>query len=106
MDCDEEAAHLEWWADQSTCLARVPVRVIATPSTGEWRAVVLPPFDDVARQNLEGLLDVDACFTLRFGASAIEVQVEHYDRGDRLRLAAIPGSVITEHPDNQRGWSG
>ncbi|WP_228978526.1 hypothetical protein [Streptomyces sp. DH12] len=64
---------------------------MATASTGEWQAVVLPPFDDVARQNLEELLDADACLTLRFGASAIEVQVERYDRVDRLRLAAIPG---------------
>lgn len=42
MDRYEKTAHLEWWANPFTCLARIPIRVTATVNTGEWGAVFSP----------------------------------------------------------------
>lgn len=90
MDRYENTARLEWWANPSTCLARIPVRVTATTSAGEWEAVISPPLDHGAREDLKLLLDADPCFTLHFDASAIEVQAEDLDDLDHLRLIVIP----------------
>lgn len=89
MDRYEKTARLEWWANQSTCLARIPVRVTATASTSEWKAVISPPLDHSARENLKQLIDVDPCFTLRFEASAVEVQAQNLHDLEHLRLTVI-----------------
>ncbi|MGW4033323.1 hypothetical protein ACWEFL_29180 [Streptomyces sp. NPDC004838] len=91
MDRDEKEAHPEWWANQSTCLVRIPVRVTDTANTGEWEAVISPPLNHDAREDLKLLLDADPCLTLRFDASAVEVQVEGFEDLDHLRLVVIPG---------------
>ncbi|MER7983871.1 hypothetical protein [Streptomyces sp. NPDC095817] len=90
MDRYEKTAHLEWWANPSTCLARIPIRATATASTGEWEAVFSPPLDHDLREILKQLIDADPCFTLRFDASAVEVQTEDFDGVDHLRLTVIP----------------
>lgn len=91
MDRYEKTAYLEWWANRSTCLSRIPIRVTATAGTGEWEAVASPPLDQDARENLEQLLDADPCFALCFDGSTVEVQAEGLDDLDRLRLTIIPG---------------
>ncbi|MFE0190034.1 hypothetical protein [Streptomyces sp. NPDC058989] len=93
MDRDEKTAHLEWWANQRTCLARLHVRVTATAGAGEWEAVIPPPLDHGTFENLKQLIDTDPCLTLRFDDSTVEVQAEDFDDNvGHLRLAAIPTS--------------
>lgn len=92
MDHDEKTAHLEWWANPSTCLARIPIRVTTTAGTDEWEALFSPPLDQHVRENLKQLIDADPCFTLRFDASAVEVQAEDFDGVDHLWLTVIPES--------------
>ncbi|MFF3787961.1 hypothetical protein [Streptomyces sp. NPDC001933] len=91
MDRYEKAALLEWWANPSTCLVRIPVRVTATASTGEWEALLSSPLDHGVRDDLKQLVDADPCFTLRFDTSAVEVQAEGFDGLDHLQLVAVPG---------------
>ncbi|MGH4033578.1 hypothetical protein ACQB60_32135 [Actinomycetota bacterium Odt1-20B] len=86
----EDMALLEWWANESTCLTLIPVMVTTSASPGEWEAVIPPPFDHDAREDLQLLLDADPYFTLRFDASAINVQAEDFDGLDRMRLIALP----------------
>ncbi|MFB8349532.1 hypothetical protein [Streptomyces niveus] len=90
MDRYEETAHLEWWANPSTCLARIPIRATATANTVEWGAVFSHPLDHGVRENLKQLIEADPCFTLRFDTSAVEVRAEDFDGVDRLRLTVIP----------------
>ncbi|MGW9448750.1 hypothetical protein [Streptomyces sp. NPDC055632] len=90
MDHYEKTAHLEWWANPFTCLARIPIRATATADTGEWDAVFSPPLDHDVRENLKQLIDADPCFTLRFGTSAVEVRARDFDGVARLRLTVIP----------------
>jgi hypothetical protein len=90
MDRYEKTAHLEWWANPSTCLARIPIRATATANMGEWDAVFSPPLDHGVRDNLKQLIAADPCFTLRFDTSAVEVQAEDFDGVDHLRLTVIP----------------
>ncbi|MEU1676782.1 hypothetical protein ABZ752_32805 [Streptomyces roseifaciens] len=86
-----ETAHLEWWANQATCLAQIPVRVTATADTGVWEAVIAPTLDHGALKDLKQLIDAGPCFTLRSDASAVVVQAEDFNGLDRLRLAVVPG---------------
>ncbi|MFD0166548.1 hypothetical protein ACFVJH_20730 [Streptomyces decoyicus] len=34
MDRYEGTAHLEWWANRSTCLARLPARIVPAAGNG------------------------------------------------------------------------
>ncbi|GAA3487874.1 hypothetical protein [Streptomyces cremeus] len=86
MDRDEKTAHLEWWANPFTCLARISIRVTTVAGTGEWEALFSSPLDQDVRENLKQLIDADSYFTLRFDASAVEVQAEDFDGVDHLRL--------------------
>ncbi|MFJ7423821.1 hypothetical protein ACIQXD_35275 [Streptomyces uncialis] len=90
MDRYEKTAHLEWWANPSTCLVRIPVRATVTASTGMWEALLSPSLDHGGLENLKQLIDADPCFTLRFDASAIEVQAGDFDGVDHLRLTVVP----------------
>lgn len=86
-------AHLEWWANPSTCLSHIPVRLEAAADDDAWDAVVSPELDGDAGENLRFLIDADPVFTLRFEDDSVtEVVVEH--RGDlphlRLRAASDP----------------
>ncbi|MGW2055463.1 hypothetical protein ACWCOZ_16310 [Streptomyces sp. NPDC001840] len=90
MDCDENTAYLEWWANQSTCLARVPVTLTAVSTKGEWEAVISPPPDDDALNHLRELIDASPYFTLRLDASVVEVQAQPFGDTNHLQLAAVP----------------
>ncbi|SCF83687.1 hypothetical protein GA0115259_103415 [Streptomyces sp. MnatMP-M17] len=89
MDRDENTAYLEWWANQSTCLARIPVTLTAASTKGEWEAVLSSPPDDDALNHLQELIEASPYFTLRLGASAVEVQVQPFGDTDHLELAAV-----------------
>ncbi|PBC87016.1 hypothetical protein SAMN05216511_0107 [Streptomyces sp. KS_16] len=91
MNTCESSAHLEWWANPSTCLARLPVRL--TPVLGDtaWNAVVSPAFDDDAAVSLQLLIDAGPFFTLRFeDDSTTEVEAAHSGDVHCLRLSAAP----------------
>ncbi|WP_171166966.1 hypothetical protein [Streptomyces sp. I05A-00742] len=93
MRADEDRAHLEWWANRSTCLARIPVRVTALPGGGAWDAVPLPPLGHAAGEDLRLLVEADPCFSLRFGDGSVTVvEAEHSDDVGRLRLSATTPS--------------
>lgn len=89
MDRYEGVAHLEWWANRSTCLARTPVRLAATTDPGAWEAAMAPPPDDDTRDGIRFLIDLDPYFTLRLDDTAIGVTVEYSGDGDRLRLSEV-----------------
>lgn len=90
MVCDENTAHLEWWANQSTCLARIPVTLKAVSTKGEWEALISPPPDDDALNHLQELIEASPYFTLRLGASVITVQAQPLGNTNHLQLAAVP----------------
>jgi hypothetical protein len=94
MTDHESPAHLEWWANPSTCLARIPVRVTAALDGGVWNAAVPPDF--VGRQagdGLQFLIDADPIFTLRFeDGSVTEVVVDHSEDLEHLHLESLQGS--------------
>ncbi|MFD5033590.1 hypothetical protein ACFWM0_24755 [Streptomyces sp. NPDC058405] len=43
MNGYEGVARLEWWANRSTCLARIAVRITSAPGSGAWNAAALSP---------------------------------------------------------------
>ncbi|MFD1273114.1 hypothetical protein ACFQ51_19270 [Streptomyces kaempferi] len=87
MDGNEDRAHLEWWANRSSCLARIPVRLAAGPGSRAWDAVVSPPLDRGAREDMQFLIEASPYFTLRFGDDSVtEVEVER--AGDPGRATA------------------
>ncbi|MDI3402421.1 hypothetical protein [Streptomyces cavernicola] len=90
MDGDEQTAQLEWWANPSTCLVRIPVTVTAVGDGTAWDAS--PRLDDTAaRESLAQLIADDPWFTLRVEGSESVVRVELIDRLDKaapLRLTA------------------
>ncbi|WP_393098214.1 hypothetical protein [Streptomyces sp. LN325] len=91
MDGTEDRAHLEWWANRSSCLARIPVRLAAGPGSRAWDAVVSPPLDRGAREDMQFLIEASPYFTLRFGDDSVtEVEVERAGDPGRLRLSAVP----------------
>ncbi|MEE4418065.1 hypothetical protein [Streptomyces nigrescens] len=92
MNGQETTAHLEWWANPSTSLARIPVSVTATPGGG-WDATASPALDHDAREDLQLLIDASPVFTLRFqDGSVTEVTAEHSGDVNQLRLSATPGA--------------
>lgn len=91
MDRNEGSAHLAWWANRSTCLAQIPVRVTAAPDGDGWNAVVSPPLEHDAHEALQLLLDSDPVFTLRTADGFVTtVTVEHSGDLTHLRLNTLP----------------
>jgi hypothetical protein len=93
MDGYEDRAHLEWWANRSSCLARIPVRLAAAARDSRaWDAVVLPPLDRGASEDMRFLIEASPYFTLRFEDDSVtEVEVERAaGEAGRLRLSAVP----------------
>ncbi|MCZ1011801.1 hypothetical protein [Streptomyces lydicus] len=91
MNICESSAHLEWWANPSTCLARIPVRL--TPDLGNttWNAIVSPALDDDAADSLQLLTEAGPFFILRFeDDSTTEVEAAHCGDVHCLRLSAAP----------------
>lgn len=89
MNGGEGTAHLEWWANPSTCLARIPVRVTSAPDGAAWNAAASPALDGHERESVQDLIDADPFCTLRFGDdSAVEVEAAHSGDVNYLRLSA------------------
>ncbi|MFD4116800.1 hypothetical protein ACFWSJ_25515 [Streptomyces niveus] len=78
MNSREGTAHLEWWANPSTCLVRIPVKVTSTPGGAAWNAALPPGIDGEARESVQDLIDADPFCTLHFGdGSAVNVEAAH-----------------------------
>ncbi|MFC9233335.1 hypothetical protein ACFTZI_30975 [Streptomyces decoyicus] len=87
MDRYEGTAHLEWWANRSTCLARLPVRIAPAAGNGARNATDAPPLGRDAGEDLQLLIDAGPHFTLRFHAdAATEVEAAHSADVSQLRL--------------------
>ncbi|GAA3834422.1 hypothetical protein GCM10022403_079060 [Streptomyces coacervatus] len=90
MDSYEGTATLEWWANGSTCLSRVGVRVAVLVTGNGWtcEALVEPPLSAEDRESFDFLMKLDLLFTLRFDEeSTLLVNVAAADDG-RLILTA------------------
>lgn len=93
MDNFEGTATLEWWANRSTCLARLGVRVTrVTANDGTCDAILEPPLTAEERENFDFLMALDPLFTLRtlrFGEECLlHVHVVAAEDDGRLTLAA------------------
>ncbi|WP_042440621.1 hypothetical protein [Streptacidiphilus albus] len=68
MEFYESVAHLEWWANRSTCLGRFELSVRITAEPGGWRAVgvATAPWSDEDREGFAFLMALEPLFTLRF----------------------------------------
>ncbi|MEU9188462.1 hypothetical protein AB0D14_28810 [Streptomyces sp. NPDC048484] len=92
MNGDEGTAQLEWWANSSTCLACIPVRIAAVPGSQAWDAVTSPALDEDEPEGIQFLLDLSPFFTLRFADnSGTEVEVEQVGDANHLRLRTTAG---------------
>ncbi|MFE9298803.1 hypothetical protein [Streptomyces niveus] len=93
MNGREGTAHLEWWANPSTCLARLPVRVTSTPGGAAWNAALSPGIDGEGRGSVQDLIDADPFCTLRFDdGSAVSVEAAQSGDVDRLWLRVVLAS--------------
>ena len=88
-ETDARPAHLEWWANDSTCLFRIAVRVTPAPVGDTWLADPVPGPGAEERDGLEFLIGADPVFTLRFtdtdtdtDAEAAEVIEVALERGE------------------------
>ncbi|MER5465659.1 hypothetical protein ABT010_34265 [Streptomyces sp. NPDC002668] len=91
MNSREGIAHLEWWANASTCLARIPVRVTSALGNTAWNVAVPPALDgdDDDGESIQLLIDASPFFTLRFeDDSTTEVEATHSGDINCLRLSA------------------
>ncbi|GHF36245.1 hypothetical protein [Streptomyces morookaense] len=87
MDHCDGVAHLEWWANLSTCLMRIPVRVAAAADDTAWDAIISPVVEGEAQEEVQLLLDADPVFTLRTADGVVAtVAAEHSGDINRLRL--------------------
>ncbi|WP_405439553.1 hypothetical protein [Streptomyces niveus] len=78
MNGREGTAHLEWWANPSTCLVRIPVRVTSAPGGAAWNAALSPVLDGDVREGVQDLIDADPFCTLHFDdGSAVSVEAAH-----------------------------
>jgi hypothetical protein len=92
-------AHLEWWANPSTCLSAVTVEVAFATNPGEWsaQARLTPPLVGEEREAFDFLMTASPYFTLRLpDDSTISVAAEAVD-GD-LRLTADKGDPPDKQP--------
>ncbi|MFE7268280.1 hypothetical protein ACFU9B_40825 [Streptomyces sp. NPDC057592] len=91
MDSYEGTATLEWWANQSTCLSRLGVRVAVRVVGNHWtcNADFEPLLPAGKRENFTILRQLDPHFTLRFDEeSTLLVNVAEAGAQGRLVLAA------------------
>ncbi|GAA2803404.1 hypothetical protein GCM10010441_30180 [Kitasatospora paracochleata] len=96
MDTDAIPAALEWWANSSTCLARVPVRITPGPAEGSWAAVPVPALAGDDAEGFRFLLDLSPYVLVRLpDDSTPEVEVGHDGDVNRLRLQPPTGSEPT-----------
>ncbi|MEW1795264.1 MULTISPECIES: hypothetical protein [Streptomyces] len=97
MNGREGTAHLEWWANPSTCLVRIPVRVTSAPGGAAWNAALSPGIDGEGRESVQDLIDADPFCTLHFDDGSA-VNVEAAQSGDVnylwLRVVLAPDSGV------------
>ncbi|MHA4813080.1 hypothetical protein ACXZ65_01865 [Streptomyces aculeolatus] len=89
MDSYEGSATLEWWANRSTCLHRVGVRVAVRAIGNDWAcdAFLEPPLSAGERESFDFLMRLDPLFTLRLDEeSTLLVDVVAAGKGGRLVL--------------------
>ncbi|MFD4693203.1 hypothetical protein [Streptomyces sp. NPDC058463] len=108
MDSYEGPATLEWWANRSTCMGRLGVRVAVRAAGDNWtcEATLETPLAAEDRENFYFLMQLDPRFTLRFDdASALLVTVVETGVEERLILNAAEadtaestGSRHVPHP--------
>ncbi|MFD4771832.1 hypothetical protein [Streptomyces niveus] len=90
MNGREGTAHLEWWANPSTCLVRIPVRVTSTPGGAAWNAALSPRIEGEGRESVQDLIDSDPFCTLRFDdSSAVDVEAAHSGDVNHLCLSVV-----------------
>ncbi|MFF2846606.1 hypothetical protein ACFVT5_09760 [Streptomyces sp. NPDC058001] len=99
MDSYEGTATLEWWANRSTCLGRLGVRVAVRVTGDDWTcdANLAPALSAEDRERFDFLMRLDPVFTLRFddGSTLLVNAVAAVDDG-RLVLTAYQA----EAPDS------
>lgn len=91
MDSYEGTATLEWWANRSTCLGRLGVRVAVRVTGNDWTcdAVLEPPLSAEDQENFDFLMKLDPLFTLRLDeGSMLLVNVAAAGEDGRLILTA------------------
>ncbi|MGW6209823.1 hypothetical protein ACWF9B_40035 [Streptomyces sp. NPDC055089] len=92
MDSYEGRATLEWWANPSTCLSSLPVRVAARSVGRNWacEATPEPPLTAEDRESFRFLRQCDPHFTLglHHHASVLLVNVVETGAEGRLILTA------------------
>jgi hypothetical protein len=91
MDSYEGTATLEWWANRSTCLARLGVRVAVRVTGNDWTcdAILEPPLSGEDWEGFDFLMALDPVFTLRFDEeSSLHVNVAATGGDGRLTLTA------------------
>ena len=93
MDTYEGAAHLEWWANRSTCLCSASVRVVVLSDDSGWHvsATLAPPLTAEEREGWMFLVALSPYFTLRFADdkdATIDVLVEEPCEGELTLSAA------------------
>ncbi|WP_225844896.1 hypothetical protein [Streptomyces sp. HPF1205] len=91
MDSYEGTATLEWWANQSTCLARFGVRVAVGVTGNDWTcdATFEPSLTGEDQEGFDFLMALDPLFTLRFDEeSMLHVNVVAAADDGRLTLTA------------------
>lgn len=96
MLSDEDLTQLEWWANPSTCRARVPV-VLEAAHDGTWIAFHSPELDVETHDSLRFLIDMGPDFSLRFrDGSVIPVVVGYSDDTNRLCVRGTSGHRLKD----------
>lgn len=91
VDSYEGTAMLEWWANRSTCLARIGVRVAVGVTGNDWTcdATFEPSLTGEDRESFDFLMALDPLFTLRFDEATVRhVNVATTADDGRLSLTA------------------
>ncbi|WP_329023308.1 MULTISPECIES: hypothetical protein [unclassified Streptomyces] len=103
MDSYEGTATLEWWANRSTCLGRLRVRIAVCTAGDNWtcEAALGSPLAAEDKKSFDFLMQLDPHFTLRFDdASTLLVNV--VEAGVEGRLILTAAETDTAEPTGTR----
>lgn len=106
MDSYAGPASLEWWANRSTCLAGLGVRVEVRVTGDDWTcdAVPEPALSPEERERFDFLMAFDPRFTLRFDAeNDLVVTVVAAGDNGRLALTDDPPGAVPRGPSSTEG---
>lgn len=94
MDSYEGTATLEWWANPSTCLARLGVRVAVRVTASGWtcEAILEPPLTGEDKESFDFLMQLDPLFTLRLDEEST-LLVNVVAAGDGGQLILTDGQI-------------